>query len=143
MRKKKEERKNNEVTFVIPLDVPNKCNVIYSEKAMKPAVKEYLEKHKGKAMLGSLNPGLEHCSTITSFLNVSHQITNLKVEDGSIHGKAVLLDTPMGKIVQGIKDESSLTFAPNIIGNVKTEKQSDGTYCRTVIDCSIISIDIV
>lgn len=104
MRKKKEERKNKEVTFVIPLDVPNKCNVIYSEKAMKPAVEEYLEKHKGKAML---------------------------------------FDTPIGKIVQGLKDEQSFTFAPNIIGNVKTEKQSDGTYCRTVMDCSIISIDIV
>lgn len=143
MRKKKEEKRNKEVKFVIPLNVPNKCNVIYSEDAMKPAIEEYLEKNKGKAMLGSLNPNLEHYSTVSSFINVSHQITDLKIEDDGIYGRALLLDTPMGKVVQGLNDESSLTFAPNVIGHIKTEKQDDGSWCQKVIDCSIISIDII
>lgn len=143
MKKKKEEKRNKEVKFVIPLNVPNKCNVIYSEDAMKPAIEEYLEKNKGKAMLGSLNPNLEHYSVVSSFINVSHQITDLKIENGGIYGRALLLDTPMGKVVQGLNDKTSLTFAPNVIGHIKTEKQDDGSWCQEVIDCSIISIDII
>lgn len=143
MRKKiKEEKRNSDVTFTIPLDVPNKYGVIYTEDAMKTAMEDYLEKHRGKAMLGCLNPGMSHASMVTSFLNVSHQITDLEVKDGSIYGKAILLDTPMGKIVQDLKD-SSLTFAPNIVGIVKTERNEDGTWQRRVMDCSIVSIDIV
>ena len=143
MRKKnKKEKRNSDVTFTIPLNIPNKYSVIYTEDAMKTAVEDYLEKHKGKAMLGCLNPGMSHASMVTSFLNVSHQITDLEVKDGCICGKAILLDTPMGKIVQDFKD-SSLTFAPNIIGTVKTERNEDGTWQRRVMDCSIVSIDII
>ena len=143
MRKKsKEEKRNRDVTFTIPLNVPNKYGVIYTEDAMKTAVEDYLEKHKGKPMLGCLNPGMSRASMVPSFLNVSHKITGLEVRDGSIYGKAILLDTPMGKIVQDLKD-SSLTFAPNIIGTVKTEKNEDGTWQQRVMDCSIVSIDII
>lgn len=141
-KKRKEEKRNSDVTFTIPLNVPNKYGVIYTEDAMKTAVEDYLEKHRGKVMLGCLNPGMSHTSVVTSFLNVSHQITDLEVKDGSIYGKAILLDTPMGKIVQDLKD-SSLTFAPNIVGTVKTEKKEDGTWQQRVMDCSIISIDII
>lgn len=141
MRKKnKEERRNSDVTFTIPLNVPNKYGVIYKEDAMKTAVEDYVEKHKGKPMLGCLNPGMSRASMVTSFLNVSHKITGLKIKDGGICG--ILLDTPMGKIVQDLKD-TSLTFAPNIIGTVKTEKKEDGTWQRIVMDCSIVSIDII
>lgn len=143
MRKKhKEEKRNNDVTFTIPLNVPNKYGMIYAEDVMKSAVEDYVEKHKGKPMLGCLNPGMSRTSMVPSFLNVSHKITGLEVKDGSIYGKAILLDTPMGKIVQDLKD-SSLTFAPNIIGTVKTEKNEDGTWQQRVMDCSIVSIDII
>lgn len=141
-KKRKEEKRNSDVTFTIPLNVPNKYGVIYTEDAMKTAVEEYLEKHKGKPMLGCLNPGMSRASMVLSFLNVSHKITGLEVKDGSIYGKAILLDTPMGKIVQDLKD-SSLTFAPNIIGTIKTEKNEDGTWQQRVMDCSIVSIDII
>lgn len=143
MRKRnKEEKRNSDVTFTIPLNIPNKYGVIYTEDAMKTAVDDYIEKHKGKPMLGCLNPGMSRASMVTSFLNVSHKITGLKVENDCICGKAILLDTPMGKIVQDLKD-SSLTFAPNIVGTVKTEKNEDGTWQQRVMDCSIVSIDII
>ena len=143
MRKKsKGKKRNSDVMFNIPLNVPNKYGVIYTEDAMKTAVEDYIERHKGKPMLGCLNPGMSHASMVLSFLNVSHKITGLKIKDGCICGKAILLDTPMGKIVQDLKD-TSLTFAPNIIGTVKTEKEEDSTWQRIVTDCSIVSIDII
>lgn len=141
-KKRKEEKRNSDVTFTIPLNVPNKYGVIYTEDVMKSAVEDYVEKHKGKPMLGYLNPGMSRASMVPSFLNVSHKITGLEVKDDSIYGKAILLDTPMGKIVQDLKD-SSLTFAPNIIGTIKTEKNEDGTWQQRVMDCSIVSIDII
>jgi hypothetical protein len=134
---------NDNITFTIPLNTPNKCGIVYNEDAMKTAVDEYLENHKGKVMLGCLNPEMSFSSTALRMANVSHQITELSVKNGSLYGKAILLDTPKGKIVQELSKVSPLTFAPSIIGHTKAEVQKDGKCQLRVIDCSIVSIDII
>ena len=78
----------------------NRNGRIYPQAIMEAAVKKYVKEQVAtKRAVGELN----HPEGPTVNLDkVSHLITDLKVEGKDVVGKARILDTPMGQIVQGL-----------------------------------------
>jgi hypothetical protein len=83
-------------------DMKNRNGRIYPKGIMEKAIGNYVEKQvsKGRAV-GELN----HPEGPTVNLDkVSHKIESLQFEGNDVMGKATVLDTPMGMIVQGLLD---------------------------------------
>ena len=83
-------------------DMKNRNGRIYPKGIMEAAVGKYndVQVSKGRAV-GELN----HPEGPTVNLDkVSHKIEELKFEGNDVMGKATVLDTPMGMIVQGLLD---------------------------------------
>lgn len=78
----------------------NRNGRIYEKKIMGPAVEKYVrEQVKTGRAVGELN----HPEGPSINLDkVSHRITDLRFEGNDVIGKASILNTPMGKIVQGL-----------------------------------------
>ena len=132
------------LTATIPLDTPTSRGIVYPKKEMEKAVEKYLEKHKGKVMLGALNPDFEISSCIMNLLNVSHQITKLEVKESDLLCQVLLLDTPMGKVVKNLYNETNtLNFTPKILCHYEEEQQEDGTVKREMKIDELLSIDII
>lgn len=81
-------------------DRANRNGRIYESKIMKSAVEKYVrEQVKTGRAVGELN----HPDGPSINLDkVSHRITDLHFEGSDVIGKASILNTPMGKIVQGL-----------------------------------------
>lgn len=58
-----------------------------------------------------------------SLQNVSHMITDLKIENSVLYGKVKILDTPKGKILKELVDNNLIVFRPRGMGTVN----ADGT----------------
>ena len=98
--------------------------------------KEYVNK---KRALGELN----HPQGPTVNLDrVSHMISELKMVGNDVHGKAKLMDTPMGKIAQNLVSEgASLGVSSRGMGSLK---MNDSTGINEVQkDFMLSAIDIV
>lgn len=83
-------------------DSKNRNGRIYPKAVMENAVNKYMTEQvsKGRAV-GELN----HPDGPTINLDkVSHKITELKWDGNNVVGKAQILNTPMGKIVEGLMD---------------------------------------
>lgn len=81
---------------------PNRNGRMYPREILERACDKYVTEQvsKGRAV-GELN----HPEGPTINLDkVSHKITELKWDGDNVVGKATILDTPMGKIVQGLLD---------------------------------------
>lgn len=79
---------------------PNRNNRVYPRKILFNAVDKYVNEQviPGRAV-GELN----HPNGPTINLDkVSHRITKLTFDGNNVVGKALILDTPMGQIVQGL-----------------------------------------
>jgi hypothetical protein len=79
---------------------PNRNGRMYPREILESAVDKYVNEQvsRGRAV-GELN----HPEGPTINLDkVSHKITELKWDGNNVVGKATILDTPMGKIVQGL-----------------------------------------
>lgn len=81
-------------------DKKNRNGRIYGKAILENAVNKYVkEQVKTGRAVGELN----HPEGPTINLDkVSHKITELKFEGSDVIGKASILDTPMGKIVEGL-----------------------------------------
>ena len=83
-------------------DMKNRNGRIYPKPIMEKAINSYNDKQvsKGRAV-GELN----HPEGPTVNLDkVSHKIEELKFQGNDVMGKATVLNTPMGMIVQGLLD---------------------------------------
>ena len=81
---------------------PNRNGRMYPREILESAVNKYVTEQvsKGRAV-GELN----HPEGPTINLDkVSHKITELSWDGNNVVGKATILDTPMGLIVQGLLD---------------------------------------
>jgi len=100
-----EEKVNGKKTLVIEgvfmqADSKNRNGRIYEKSILENAVNRYVKEQvsTGRAV-GELN----HPEGPTINLDkVSHKITELKWDGNNVVGKATILDTPMGLIVQGL-----------------------------------------
>ena len=102
-----EEKKNGKKKYVIEgifaqADKKNRNGRVYPMPVMEKAIGKYVDTQvsKGRAV-GELN----HPEGPTVNLDkVSHKIDELKFEGTDVMGKATILDTPMGEVVQGLLD---------------------------------------
>jgi hypothetical protein len=101
---------------------PNRNNRVYRMPVMEREVKRYTEQYvnKGRA-LGELG----HPDGPTVNLDrVSHKITELYRDGNNFIGKAQILSTPMGKIVESLlKDGVTLGVSSRGIGSVRPTKE--------------------
>lgn len=117
----------------------NRNGRIYKKNIMENAVNKYIaEQVKTGRAVGELN----HPDGPTINLDkVSHRITDLKWEGNDVVGKASILNTPMGKIVQGLL-EGGVQLGVSSRGMGSLEKGNDGKmYVGN--DFMLSTVDIV
>ena len=118
---------------------PNRNNRVYPMKILREAVNTYTKNFiESKRSLGELNhnsiPGVD-------LTKVSHMITSLKENGNYFYGKARILNTPIGKIAQGLIDEGVvLGVSSRALGSVK---QTNEGYSVVGPDLVINCVDIV
>lgn len=116
----------------------NRNGRMYPKTVMESAVKKYIKEQvsKGRAV-GELN----HPDGPTINLDkVSHRITSLKFEGNNVVGKALVLNTPMGKVVKGlIEGGVQLGVSSRGMGSLETKK--DMSVVKD--DYHLATIDIV
>jgi len=100
-----EKKENGEKKYVIEgvfaqADKKNRNGRVYPKAILEPAVEKYVKEQVDKnRAVGELN----HPEGPTVNLDkVSHLISELKFEGSNVVGKAQILPTPMGKIVEGL-----------------------------------------
>ena len=138
-----EAAENGEKKFIIDgifmqAEQVNRNRRIYPKKVLESAVNKYVADYvnKGRAV-GELN----HPDGPTINLDkVSHRITELQWNGNDVVGKALILDTPMGKIVKGLLEGGcQLGVSSRGMGTVATRNG------QTVVndDFVLSTVDIV
>jgi hypothetical protein len=116
----------------------NRNNRIYEKTILQDAVSKYVQEQvKTGRAVGELN----HPDGPTINLDkVSHRITELNWEGNDVVGKALILDTPMGKIVKGLV-EGGVKLGVSSRG-MGTVEMKDGVS-RVNNDFVLSTVDIV
>ena len=119
-------------------ETKNRNGRVYEKRILESAVKKYVKEQvsQGRAV-GELN----HPEGPTVNLDkVSHKITNLDFQGNNVIGKASILKTPMGQIVEGLL-EGGVKLGVSSRGMGTLENRKGGMYVRD--DFMLASIDIV
>lgn len=119
-------------------DKKNRNGRVYPKQIMENAVGKYVkEQVSQKRAVGELN----HPDGPTVNLDkVSHLITDLRFEGNDVVGKASILDTPMGKIVQGLLD-GGVRLGVSTRGMGSLEQRNGAMYVKE--DFMLNAVDIV
>lgn len=100
-------------------DTPNRNNRIYPRQIMEKEVNRYVQENiRNNRGFGELN----HPQGPTINLDrVSHMIESLNMRnDGTVYGKAKIVDTPMGNIVKGLLEGgANLGVSTRGLGSLK------------------------
>jgi hypothetical protein len=112
----------------------------YSKDVLEKAVNEYVEKQvKTGRAVGELN---HPDSPIVDYQNVSHRILSLEWQGDNVVGKALILNTPNGKIVKGLLEGGvQLGVSSRGMGTLGTP-DNDG-ISPVNDDFSLVTVDIV
>ena len=116
----------------------NRNNRIYPKEVLEGATNKYVKEQvsTGRAV-GELN----HPEGPQINLDkVSHRITKLNFEGNNVVGKALILDTPMGKIVKGLV-EGGCKLGVSSRGMGTVEQKEGKTYVKD--DFVLATVDIV
>ena len=116
----------------------NKNGRVYTREVLTQAVDKFVNEQviTGRAV-GELN----HPEGPSINLDkVSHRITELKWDGNNVMGKALILDTPMGKIVKGLV-EGGVQLGVSSRGMGSLEMKDGANYVRD--DFMLNTIDIV
>ena len=119
-------------------DAKNRNGRIYEKKILEAAVNKYVKEQvsTGRAV-GELN----HPEGPTVNLDkVSHKITDLKWEGSNVVGKASILKTPMGQIVEGLL-EGGVKLGVSSRGMGTLANRGGAMYVKD--DFMLASVDIV
>ena len=116
----------------------NRNKRIYPKDVLSEATAKYVkEQVKTGRAVGELN----HPEGPQINLDkVSHRITSLKFEGNDVVGKALILDTPMGKIVKGLV-EGGVKLGVSSRGMGTVERRENKSYVKD--DFILNTIDIV
>jgi len=107
-------------TKLIEFEKENRNGRIYPKELMNSVMEQL--KSKNSPLYGEL--GQDNNSFDISLKNISHTIENIYVDDNSIYGNIRILDTPKGKIVKELLNNSqSIGIASRGMGSIN----SDGT----------------
>ena len=116
----------------------NRNNRIYPKKVLAAATAKYVKEQVSK---GRAVGELDHPAGPQINLDkVSHRITDLKFEGNNVVGKALVLDTPMGKIVKGLV-EGGVKLGVSSRGMGTVERRDDKNYVKD--DYILSTVDIV
>src|SRR6056300_389408 len=137
-----EEKNGKKETYIegifMQADKLNRNKRVYPKATLQAAVKRYDKDYvKTGRAVGELN----HPEGPTINLDkVSHRITELNWNGNNVVGKALILDTPMGKIVKGLVEGGcKLGVSSRVIGTV--EQREGKTYVKD--DFVLSTVDIV
>ena len=138
-----EKKEDGEKTYVIEgvfaqADKKNRNGRVYPKPIMERAVDKYVtEQVSKKRAVGELN----HPEGPTVNLDkVSHLIKELKFEGNNVIGKAQILPTPMGKIVEGLL-EGGVQLGVSTRGMGSLEQKNGAMYVKD--DFMLSTVDIV
>jgi hypothetical protein len=138
-----EKKENGEKNYVIEgvfaqADKKNRNGRVYPKAIMEKAVNKYVkEQVSKKRAVGELN----HPEGPTVNLDkVSHLIKELKFEGNNVIGKAQILPTPMGKIVEGLL-EGGVQLGVSTRGMGSLEQKNGAMYVKD--DFMLSTVDIV
>jgi len=137
--KKEDGGKNHFIEGVfMQADQKNRNGRIYPKKIMEGAVDKYVtEQVKTGRAVGELN----HPDGPTINLDkVSHRITALEWDGNNVVGKAQILNTPMGKVVQGLL-EGGVRVGVSSRGMGTLEQRDGVNYVKD--DFMLNTVDIV
>jgi hypothetical protein len=116
----------------------NRNKRIYPKNVLAEATAKYVkEQVKSGRAVGELN---HPDGPQINLDKVSHRITDLKWEGNDVVGKALILDTPMGKIVKGLV-EGGVKLGVSSRGMGTVERRENKTYVKD--DFILNTIDIV
>jgi len=116
----------------------NRNNRIYPKDVLAEATKKYVaEQVKTGRAVGELNHPEGPAINLDK---VSHRITDLKWEGNDVVGKALILDTPMGKIVKGLV-EGGCKLGVSSRGMGTVEQKEGKTFVKN--DFVLATVDIV
>jgi hypothetical protein len=137
-----EEKNGNKNVFIegvfMQAEKKNRNGRVYPRSVLEEAVNRYVtEQVKTNRAVGELN----HPDGPTINLDkVSHRITDLKWNGDDVVGKALVLNTPMGKIVKGLV-EGGVQLGVSSRGMGTVEKRAGATFVKD--DFILSTIDIV
>ena len=138
-----EEKKDGKKSYVIEgvfaqAEKKNRNGRVYPKPIMESAIEKYVDEQvsKGRAV-GELN---HPDGPVVNLDKVSHKITDLHFEGNDVIGKASILDTPMGKIVQGLL-EGGVNLGVSTRGMGSLESRGDAMYVKD--DFVLSTVDIV
>lgn len=116
----------------------NRNNRIYPREILKEAVARFISESvsTGRAV-GELN---HPDGPQINLDKVSHRITQLSWNGDNVHGKALILNTPMGMIVKGLLD-GGVKLGVSSRGMGSVESRGGKTYVKS--DFTLSTIDIV
>ena len=137
-----EEKDGKKQTFIegvfMQSESENRNKRIYPKEVLAEAVKKYVSEQVSR---GRAVGELDHPAGPTINLDkVSHKITNLKFEGNNVVGRALILDTPMGKIVKGLM-EGGVKLGVSSRGMGTVEQKDGKTYVKD--DYILSTVDIV
>ena len=116
----------------------NRNGRIYTKKVLEAAVDKY---NIEQVMTGRAVGELNHPDGPSINLDkVSHRITELKWDGNNVVGKALILDTPMGKIVKGLV-EGGVQLGVSSRGMGSLESKNGVNYVKD--DFMLSTVDIV
>jgi hypothetical protein len=119
-------------------DQKNRNGRIYPRSVLESAVKRYTTEQVAKnRAVGELN----HPEGPTINLDkVSHRITELRWDGSNVMGKALILDTPMGRIARGLL-EGGVQLGVSSRGMGSLEQRNGVSYVKP--DFMLATVDIV
>lgn len=123
--------------FILEADKPTKCKRIYPREILEQNVARLQAAVEGRGLMGEIeHPG----DSIIHFANVSHLITKLEMQDDKVIADIETLDTPCGKILEGLlKDGVDVQFMPRGVGNGQVNENE----ILVVDSYKLITIDAV
>lgn len=118
-------------------DTKNQNGRIYPQDIYEKAITELIPKVKSRQCLGECDHPLDYDEVRLS--NVSHLITDLRVEGNRVLGEVELLNTPAGKVVQALLEAGvPIGISSRAVGDVE---ESNGS--EIVKNMSLITYDLV
>ena len=128
------------IAKILILDKPTINGHIYPHAIFEAAIKDYWKLIEKERAFGELSPypGMAIPRTTIDLSNVSHQITNLEIQGDEVFAEIFVLNTPRGKLLQGmIASDSPLKIS---FRNRGTGKMSAD---HTIHDYKLLAIDAI
>jgi hypothetical protein len=136
----KPDKKNYYIKGIyLQANVKNKNGRIYENKILEPVVEKYVKEfvETGRALSELGHPPTPQIN----LERVSHRTTELKWHGNDVYGNSIVLDTPMGNVVQGLlSGGSKLGVSSRGVGTLERRQKSDAFFVKEDFDLKAIDI---